>query len=171
MKRTSNKRAGTQQIPARASRAPTSDRGHGRGPLRSLKNTSAFKTFVIEQLADLDDVVARAMFGGVGLYQRGVFFGIIAQDTLYLKVDDATRPDYARMGSHPFKPYPDRAGTMQYYAVPLAVLESAMDLTQWARKAVGVATTKSRRDEDKNTKTRHEAKDPKKRRPPRPGSD
>jgi len=66
-------------------------------------------------------VTPRSMFGGVGLYHRGVFFGIIAR------------------GMKPFKPYRDRPGTMQYYAVPLAVLESAMDLTTWARKAVAAA--------------------------------
>jgi DNA transformation protein and related proteins len=108
-------------------------------PLRSLKSSDAFKTFVIQQLADLDDVVGRAMFGGVGLYQRGVFFGIIARDTLYLKVDEINRPDYEQAGSRPFKPYPDRAGTMQYYEVPVYVLESTMELTDWARKAVAAA--------------------------------
>jgi DNA transformation protein and related proteins len=107
--------------------------------LRSLKCTEPFKTFVIQQLADLDDVAGRAMFGAVGLYQRGVFFGIIARDTLYLKVDEVNRPDYERAGSRPFKPYPDRAGTMQYYAVPVNVLESTMELTDWARKAVAAA--------------------------------
>jgi DNA transformation protein len=107
--------------------------------LRSLKVSAAFKTFVIDQLDDLDDVVTRAMFGGVGLYQRGVFFGIMARDRLYLKVDEVNRPDYERVGSRPFKPYPDRSGTMQYYEVPVEVLESALELTEWARKAVAAA--------------------------------
>ena len=109
------------------------------GSARSLKVSDAFKTFVIEQLADLDDLVTRAMFGGVGLYDRGVFFGIIARDRLYLKVDEVNRPDYERLGSRPFNPYPDRAGTMQYYEVPVNVLESALELTEWARKAVAAA--------------------------------
>jgi DNA transformation protein len=79
------------------------------------------------------------MFGGVGLYSRGVFFGIIARDVLYMKTDDTTRGEYERAGMKPFRPYPDRAGTMQYYAVPVGVLESASELVEWARKAVGVA--------------------------------
>jgi DNA transformation protein len=79
------------------------------------------------------------MFGGTGLYRDGLFFGIIARDALYLKVDDTNRQDYERAGSGPFKPYEDRAGTMQYYAVPLDVLESAPELVAWARKAVSVA--------------------------------
>jgi len=94
---------------------------------------------VVDQLDDLGDVVPRSMFGGVGLYSRGVFFGIIARDVLYLKADDTTRVDYERAGMKPFKPFPDRAGTMQYYAVPFGVLEAAEELVTWAQKAVAVA--------------------------------
>ncbi len=108
--------------------------------LQSLKVSDAFRTFVLDQLEELGDVVPRAMFGGVGLYCRGVFFGIMARDVLYLKVDDRNRADYERAGMRPFKPYAGpQSGTMQYYAVPLDVLESARDLTEWARKAVDVA--------------------------------
>ena len=54
------------------------------------------------------------MFGGVGLYCRGMFFGILAADVLYLKVDETNRPDFERAGSNPFTPYGDRAGSMKY---------------------------------------------------------
>jgi len=94
---------------------------------------------VLDQLEELGDVMPRSMFGGVGLYHRGLFFGIIARDVLYLKVDDSNRPDYEGAGCAPFKPYPDRSGTMRYYAVPLEVLESAMELASWARKSVAAA--------------------------------
>jgi len=107
--------------------------------LRSLAVSEAFKSFVLDQLDGLDDVVPRSMFGGVGLYARGVFFGIIARDVLYLKADDTTRGEYERAGMEPFRPYPERAGTTQYYAVPVGVLESASELVEWARKAVAVA--------------------------------
>jgi DNA transformation protein len=106
---------------------------------RSLKVTDAFRAFVLDQLEELGDVTPKPMFGGVGLYCRGVFFGIIARDVLYLKVGDANRPDYIGAGMKPFKPYPDRSGTMQYYAVPVDVLESSIELAEWARRAVAVA--------------------------------
>jgi DNA transformation protein len=112
-----------------------------RSKLRSLKVTDAFKAFVVDQLADLGDVTPKSMFGGVGLYCDGVFFGIVARDVLYLKVDDSNRDDYVRAGMPPFRPYADRSGTMQYYAVPIDVLESAIELVAWAHKAVAVART------------------------------
>ena len=108
---------------------------------RSLKVSAPFKAFVLDQLEELGDVVARSMFGGVGLYCRDVFFGIIARDVLYLKVDDTNRPDYEKARMPAFQPYPGRMkkGTSKYYAVPLEVLESASELAVWARKAVAVA--------------------------------
>lgn len=104
-----------------------------------MKSSSGFETFVIAQLSELGEVVSRRMFGGVGLYCDGIFFGLIARDELYLKVDDHTRGLFEAAGSRPFRPYGDQGATMQYYAVPLAVLESALDLTEWARRAVRTA--------------------------------
>jgi DNA transformation protein and related proteins len=107
---------------------------------RSLAVSDAFKSFVLDQLDELGDVSSKSMFGGVGLYHRGVFFGIIARDTLFLKVDAHNLGDYMRAGMKPFKPYPDRSGTMRYYSVPLNVLESPMDLAEWTRKAIEAAS-------------------------------
>jgi DNA transformation protein len=104
-----------------------------------MRVSDGFKSFVVDQLVELGDVTPRSMFGGVGLYCAGVFFGILAADVLYLKVDETNRPDYERAGAGAFKPYRNRSGTMQYYAVPLDILESAPELIAWARRAVAVA--------------------------------
>lgn len=110
-----------------------------RSRLKPLRVSEGFRTFVLDQLEPVGDVTPKAMFGGVGLYCRGVFFGILAGDVLYLKVDETNRPDFERGGSKPFTPYADRAGSMQYWAVPLGVLESAPELARWTRKAIAVA--------------------------------
>ena len=113
--------------------------------LRSLKVSAGFKSFVLDQLEELGDVTARSMFGGVGLYHRGVFFGILARDTLYLKVGDSNLADYERAGMKPFRPYPNRAGKMRYYSVPLEALENAAELAAWARKAIRVGNIETAR--------------------------
>jgi DNA transformation protein len=104
-----------------------------------MRVSDGFRSFVLDQLFELGDVTPRSMFGGVGLYRAGVFFGILAGDVLYLKVDETNRQDYERAGAKPFKPYPNRSGTMQYYAVPLDILESAPEMIAWARRAVDAA--------------------------------
>jgi DNA transformation protein len=122
-------------------------------PNSPLQVTPAFRAFVLDQFEELGDVEPRAMFGGVGLYRRGVFFAIIAGDVLYLKVDDRTRPAYEAAGSRPFMPFPNRGTSMHYYAVPVSVLESPSDLTRWARAALEVAervpSTHARRTADR----------------------
>ena len=110
-----------------------------RGRLKSLRVSPEVRDFALDQLSGLRGLRAQAMFGGVGLYADEVFFGIVAADVLYFKVDDSTRAAYEASGSKPFKPYADRAMTMPYYEVPLDVLESAPTLVEWARRAVAAA--------------------------------
>lgn len=51
---------------------------------------ASFNEFVCEQLAGLPGIEFRRMFGGHGIYQREVFFGILHRGRLYFKTDDAT---------------------------------------------------------------------------------
>ncbi len=89
---------------------------------------------------------ARPMFGGVGIYSGDVFFALIADDTLYFKVDDSTRSDFEARGMGPFRPFGDAGGTMQYYQLPEDLLEDPEALRPWAEKAVAIARqNKSRR--------------------------
>ena len=84
------------------------------------------------------------MFGGIGLYAGDFFFGIVAADVLYLKVDGASRVAYEAAGMTAFKPYPDRPMSMSYYQVPPDVIEDRDELEAWARKAIRVSQTAKR---------------------------
>ena len=110
-----------------------------KGSFTPTRVSDEFRAFVLEQLADVDSVLARSMFGGVGLYSTGVFFGLLAANTLYLKVDDSNRGTYEAEGMPAFKPYADKPMTMSYYQVPARVLEDADELTKWVRASIGVA--------------------------------
>jgi DNA transformation protein len=102
----------------------------------------SYKTYVLDQLRVAGPVTARPMFGGVGLYHQGLFFGLIADDTLYLKVDESNRGDYERSGSSPFRPFGDESYSMHYYELPAHVLEDSAELRGWVEKAVAVARRK-----------------------------
>jgi TfoX/Sxy family transcriptional regulator of competence genes len=60
--------------------------------------SESYRDFVLEQLGRVASVTAKRMFGGVGIYSQGLFFALIAEDRLYFKVDDSTRPDFERLG-------------------------------------------------------------------------
>jgi DNA transformation protein len=100
-----------------------------------------FVEYVIEQLSGWGEVSVRRMFGGAGLYRRGIMFAVIADDVAYLKVDDSNRDDFVRAGSAPFEPYPDKIRTTirTYYEIPADVLENPAELAQWAERSWIVA--------------------------------
>ncbi len=103
----------------------------------------SFRTFIVDQLGRVvPRVRARSMFGGVGIYAGDVFFALIADDTLYLKVDESNRPDFEARGMGPFQPYGTGGEVMQYYQVPAELLEDAEALRPWAEKAIAVAGRK-----------------------------
>ncbi len=97
--------------------------------------TSGFRDFILDQLADLRGVTARAMFGGHGLYHRSTFFGIIHKGRLYFKVTASTMPRYKEHGMKPFRPNAKQTLT-SFYEVPIEVLEDAETLAEWAQQAV-----------------------------------
>lgn len=100
----------------------------------------SYQTFVLEQLSRSGlSVHSRSMFGGVGLYADQLFFALIADDTLYFKVNDTNRPDFVARGMGPFRPYGDSVETMGYFRVAEELLEDPEELRPWADKAIAVA--------------------------------
>lgn len=74
-----------------------------------------FAAFVLDQLAGLNGVSSRAMFGGRGLYFKGLFFGILFRGRVYFKTGPENRDDYRGMPS--FRPNA-RQTLKNYYEVP-----------------------------------------------------
>ena len=102
--------------------------------------SASFRAFALDQLGRVATRVrGRSMFGGVGIYAGTEFFALLADDTLYLKVDDVTRPDFEARGLAPFRPYGEAGEEMQYYAVPGDVLEDAEALRPWVDTAIAAA--------------------------------
>jgi DNA transformation protein and related proteins len=103
-----------------------------------LTVSDSFVNYIIDQLMPLGPTV-RKMFGGAGIYFEGSMFGLIADDILYLKVNDVTKQDYEQQGMVPFKPFAHKPMVMPYYEIPVEVLENSSLLITWAEKAIVVA--------------------------------
>ena len=107
--------------------------------------SDAFRDYVLEQLAELGAVNARRMFGGVGLYCGELFFGVINDNLLYLRVDEATRPLFEAAGMNALRPVRAKPEVLAaYYQAPDHVLEDAETLVEWVRRSVAVAAGQSR---------------------------
>lgn len=106
----------------------------------------SFKEFVLDQLSALPDLRAKAMFGAHGIYSGDHFFGILDEGRLFFKTDGQTAHDYTSRGMGPFT-YEMKGKTMSmaYHEVPPDVLEQPHELTFWARKAIAIAATKSKK--------------------------
>jgi DNA transformation protein and related proteins len=106
----------------------------------------SFRSFVLDQLArTTPGIRARSMFGGVGIYASDLFFGLVDDDTLYLKVDDSNRRRFEERGMGPFRPYGEQGEVMQYYEVPEDLLEDPEALRPWVEASIGVARDARRR--------------------------
>ncbi|MFN2326133.1 MAG: TfoX/Sxy family protein [Gemmatimonadales bacterium] len=101
--------------------------------------STGYWQYVCEQIGMLKPVVARPMFGGVGLYVEGWFIGLLDDDTLYFKVDRDSERDYIKAGMEPFQPFGEGTKPMRYYEVPADVLEEPFELGIWLAKAIEAA--------------------------------
>ncbi|MCC6489893.1 MAG: TfoX/Sxy family protein [Candidatus Hydrogenedentes bacterium] len=99
---------------------------------------ASFVQFVVDQLADIEGIRFRRMFGGYGLYCGSDFFGIVAEDRVYFKTNGTTRREYEAAGMKPFRPS-SKQTLKNYMEVPPDALEDASELLRLAEYAIGVA--------------------------------
>jgi DNA transformation protein len=104
---------------------------------------SEFVAHILDLLAPLGEVKARALFGGHGIYLKGKMFALVARDTFYIKADDANRAEFESRGLTPFQ-YDARGKlhTMSYYEPPAAALDDSALLCEWARRGLAAARRK-----------------------------
>ncbi len=94
----------------------------------------SFRDYVLEQLAALEGLRCKRMFGGYGLYYGEQFFGILHDGRLYFKINPATLADYVRYQAAVFTPSTKQV-LKNYREVPVDILEDAGQLAAWARRA------------------------------------
>jgi DNA transformation protein len=105
-----------------------------------MKTSDEFAAHAAELLSSVGRVTARRMFGGRGLYCDGTMFALIADDVLYLKVDEGNRAEFERAGATPFTyGAQGRRTVMSYFRAPDEALESPAQAQPWARSAYAAA--------------------------------
>lgn len=97
--------------------------------------------YLLELLEGFPDVSAKRMFGGYGIFRDGLMFGLVADSTLYLKVDKENKPDFDARELGPFM-YEGKKGkpiSMSYHRAPEEVLDNPDDMIEWAESAYAAA--------------------------------
>ena len=101
---------------------------------------SEFVEILKEVFEQFGPIQPRKMFGGYGIYHKGVMFGLVADDTLYLKADKETAKDFEMKGLPPFE-Y-DKGGKvvkMSYYLAPEEIFDDSDEAVMWASRSYEVA--------------------------------
>lgn len=104
-----------------------------------MSKENSFLNYTIEQMSDFGIVTYKKMFGGIELFCNGFMFALIADNILYLKVDDSNRADFEKINSKPLKPYSHSKMIMQYYNLPDEIMEDKKIISEWCKKALTVA--------------------------------
>ena len=76
------------------------------------------------------------MFGGHCLYCDGVVFALLANNELYLKVDDDIRGKFSGRGLKPFHPFDNQDFVMSYYQAPPELLDNSDAVLEWGGASV-----------------------------------
>ena len=101
------------------------------------------RAHVEEHLSAVTPITTRPMFGGLGIYSEGLFFALVDEDKLYLKVSELNQADFEEAGTEPFVPWPG-AQPMGYWELPAGILEKPTELQVWVDKALAVAQSKAK---------------------------
>lgn len=95
----------------------------------------------MELFAPWAAVTTKRMFGGAGVYRDGRIFALIADDQIYLKANDVSRPAFEAAGCKPFV-FETKGGqgiAMSYWAMPPEALDDSDRLIEWADRAWAAA--------------------------------
>lgn len=103
--------------------------------------SDSFAEFLREQLAPLGHVTLRRMFGKTGVFCDGLMLGMVTEDTLYFRVDDHNRGEFAEAGSFPPLNYRKKGETIDlaFWRAPERLFDEPDELVSWARIALAAA--------------------------------
>ena len=106
-----------------------------------MADNSEFVDYVIDQLDAIPGIASARFFGGTGLTCDSAQFAMVMGGSLYMVVDDETRPKYeeAKMPPFSYQREKGRIDVRRYYEVPPEVLEDPAEFTAWAEKSIEVA--------------------------------
>ncbi len=117
-----------------------------------MANSDDFVAHLMDMVSPPGAITPKRMFGGHGLFRDGVMVGLIADDTLYLKVDDGNRAEFEAAGSHPFVYEAKGKRTeMSYYLAPADAMEDPDALSRWFFSAFEAALRASKAKSKKKT--------------------
>ncbi|WP_299474977.1 TfoX/Sxy family protein [uncultured Roseibium sp.] len=96
--------------------------------------------FYQDLFAPFGEITTRKMFGVDGIYCDGLFFAIVADDELWLKVDSVTRAAFEAAGAEQFiYQMKNKSTPIPYYRAPEDIFDDEESLRFWTQHALDAA--------------------------------
>jgi DNA transformation protein and related proteins len=116
------------------------------GVLRMVASDS-FAEFLREQFSPLGRLAFRRMFGKTGVFCDGVMFAMVADNTLYVRVDDESKATFKEAAAFPPLNYSKKgfAIDLAFWRVPERLFDEPDELLVWARAALAAADRVARK--------------------------
>lgn len=113
--------------------------------------SDSFAEFLFEQFSPLGRITARRMFGKSGLFRDGIMFGMLADDTLYLRGNDQNRETFREAETFPplNSAKGDGAIDLAFRRVPHRLFDEPDELLTWALDAATLIALKRQRRSDR----------------------
>ncbi len=101
---------------------------------------SEFVEYLQEVFVEFGAIRSRKMFGGYGIYHNDLMFGLVADDSLYLKADDQSAGYFRDRGLEQFEYIKNnKPMKMSYYLSPAEIFEDPDAARVWASRACAAA--------------------------------
>jgi DNA transformation protein and related proteins len=103
--------------------------------------SDSFAEFLREQLAPLGRLTLRRMFGKTGVFCDGVMLGMVADNTLYFRVDEGNRDAFKEAAAFPPLNYAKGGQLIDlaFWRAPERLFDEPEELVEWARIALAAA--------------------------------
>ncbi len=99
------------------------------------------RTEIEEMFAALGPVTIRRMFGGAGIYHRGMIVAVDLREEICLKADGISAPEFEAAGARQWT-YEGKAGKavrMPYWSIPVEAFDDPDVMARWVRLAYEAA--------------------------------
>ncbi len=101
---------------------------------------SEYVEYVKEVFSEFGSVEPRRMFGGHGIFHKGLMFGLVADDVLYLKADEAISRHFTERELEQFSyEKQGKAFKMSYYMAPDDIFDDLEEAKVWADRSYAAA--------------------------------
>jgi DNA transformation protein and related proteins len=104
--------------------------------------SQGFAAYVEELIAAFGPVQIRKMFGGAAVYRDGVGFGILDDDTFFIKADKAFGAELKRQGCRPWVYSIAKDGSVRdvaYWSLPETAADDGDEASSLVRRSYQIA--------------------------------